>query len=416
MRAAWLLALIGLGPGVGMTHAQQPDALPPPVTEAPARVAMPAQAEPPVAAVPVDQGFPAPWASSGGGRLWAEADYIVYWLKPVCLTVPTISSGSPTDQKPGVLGQAGTVLLQGDHKFEFGGASGIRPRFGAWLTADQFLGAEVEGFVLEQVAAGSPVVTNNGSPPTYLVYQNPDNSKGALPFTIPGVVTGTSSAVGSSHLWGLEGNLIAHIASQRGSWVIHVSGLAGWRYLQLNDRVFITNRQALVADPSVTAIGEANFATRNQFIGGQMGGRFGVVRGNLGVDLTTKLAFGETHLVSDVAGSPLPGASALPPLVPGPLLALPSNIGQLSSYRITVVPEVNLRLRWQVTQCICLTLGYNVLYWNKILCPGDQMDPHVNTSQLPFRGPPTGPAAPGLQFVFTDAFAHGLEAGVRFTY
>jgi hypothetical protein len=102
--------------------------------------------------------------------------------------------------------------------------------------------------------------------------------------------------------------------------------------------------------------------------------------------------------------------------VPGPLLALPSNVGRLASDRITVVPEFNVRMRWQVTGHAYLTLGYNLLYWNRILCPGDQMDPHVNTTQLPFRGPATGPAAPAPQFVFTDAFAHGLEAGLGFNF
>jgi hypothetical protein len=344
-----------------------------------------------------------------GPRVWAEADYVVYWLKPVCLTVPTIGAQLP--------GQADLVLAQGNHKFEFDGAQGIRPRLGAWLTEDQFLGVEVEGFVLEQVAAGSPVVTSNGSPATFLVSENPDNSKVALPLSVPGVVNGSSSAVGMSRMWGVETNLAAHISTQRGGWALHATALAGCRYLQLDDRDILTNRQSLVSDPSVTAVGEANFATRNQFIGGQIGSRFGVARGPLSLDLTTKLAFGETHLVSAVAGSPLTsGTSVLPPLVPGPLLALPSNVGRSASDRITVVPEFNLRLRWQLGDHAYLTLGYNLLYWNKILCPGDQMDSHVNTTELPFRGPVVGPAAPVPLFVFTDAFAHGLEAGLGFSF
>src|SRR5262249_21958284 len=158
------------------------------------------------------------------------------------------------------------VLAQGNHKFEFDGAQGIRPRLGAWLTEDQFLGVEVEGFVLEQVAAGSPVVTTNGSPATFLVSESPDNSKVALPLSVPRVVNGSSSAVGMSRMWGVESNLTAHISTQRGAWTIHATALAGCRYLQLDDRDILTNRQSLVSDPSVTAVGEANFATRNQFV------------------------------------------------------------------------------------------------------------------------------------------------------
>jgi hypothetical protein len=399
MRTVPLLACLAIAWGAGEVLGQ----------EAPAFLVAPpmvSQAVPEPLAGPDCCGYVKPCA---GPCVWAEADYVVYWLKPVCLTVPTIGAQIP--------GQPGLVLAQGNHKFEFDGAQGIRPRLGAWLTDDQFLGVEVEGFVLEQVASGSPVVTTNGRPATFLLSQTPENTQLALPFSVPGVVNGGSSAVGMSRLWGLEANLAAHCSSQHGAWTLSATALAGCRYLNLDDRDVLINRQSLVSDPSVSAVGEANFATRNQFVGGQVGSRFGLARGGLSLDLTTKLAFGETHLASDVAGSPLiGGTSVLPPLVPGPVLALPSNVGHTASDRITVVPEFNLRLRWQLGEHAYLTLGYNLLYWNKILCPGDQMDSHVNPTELPFRGPATGPVAPVPLFVFTDAFAHGLEAGLGFSF
>ena len=43
--------------------------------------------------------------------------------------VPTIATAVP--------GQSNLQLAQGEHKFEFDGAQGIRPRLGAWLTEDQ---------------------------------------------------------------------------------------------------------------------------------------------------------------------------------------------------------------------------------------------------------------------------------------
>ncbi|MFN4260577.1 MAG: BBP7 family outer membrane beta-barrel protein, partial [Gemmataceae bacterium] len=346
-----------------------------------------------------------------------ELDYVLYWLKPVCFTVPGLSIGDPNDPEPGVFGQPGTRLIQGDHKFEFRGANGLRSRLGFWLTKDQFLGVETEGFVLEQVTASQDVVAGAANPPVFLVFQNPDGTNAALPFSIPGVVNGSSTAVGQSQMWGLETNLAIHFHQQRGPWTLHATGLFGCRYLHLEDRVIVTNRQSLVSEPSITAVGEAQFATRNQFVGGQLGSRLGVERGPWQVDLTTKLAFGETHLVSMVAGGPLlSGASVAPPLVPGPLLALPSNVGQSSSNRITVVPELNLRVRWRFLDGCYVTVGYNLLYWNKILCPGDQMDRQVNITALPFRGPLVGRPAPAPKFVFTDTFRQGLEAGLGINF
>ncbi len=352
-----------------------------------------------------------PWRV-GAGQFWAEANYVLYWLKPVCYTVPGVTIGNPNDTVPGAVGQPGTQVVEGDHKFQFGGANGIRTRMGAWLTDDQLVGVELEGFVLEQVASGQSVTANASSPPLFLPFQNPDNSQGLLPFSIPGVVGASSNSVGTSRMWGLEANVPLHFAVEQGAWILHATALAGVRYLDLADRVLVTNTQYLISDPSVAALGQANFSTRNQFVGGQVGSRLGVEWGQLRLDLTTKLALGETHLVSDVNGSTLlSGSSVLPGLLPGPFLALPSNIGRSASERITVVPEFNLSMRWQVTDSVYLRLGYDLLYWNKILCPGDQMNPHVNATALPYHGPLVGLPAPTPQFVFTDAFLQGLEAG-----
>jgi hypothetical protein len=403
MRTVSLLLLMVLGLGVGVVRGQEP-AAPLVVPEVQDQSAP----ETPACQDPWVLGNAAP-----DGRTWAEADYVLYWLKPVCFTVPGISAGSQSS----VLGQPGANLLEGDNKFQFGGASGLRSRLGAWLTDDQLFGVEAEGFVLEQVAAGQTVTGNSSTAPTFLVFQNPDNSNGALPFSIPGVVNAVSSAVGTSRWWDLEASLDTHFSTTRGPWLFQSTWLAGIRYLELDDGVVITNHQSLVADPAVAAMGQDNFATRNQFTGGQVGSRFSVGRGPLALDMTAKLAVGGMYLVSTVAGSPLlSGASVLPPLVPGPIQALPSNVGQLASDRIAVIPEFNLRLRWQVCNHVQLTLGYNVLYVSKILCPGDQMSPYLNTTELPYRGPAAGPAEPGPKFVFTDAFAQGLEAGLCFSF
>jgi Putative beta barrel porin-7 (BBP7) len=351
-------------------------------------------------------------------RVWAEADYVIYWLKAVCLKPVTLTIGDPKDANPGVPGQPGTQVIQGGYKFQFDGADGFRPRLGAWLTEDKSLGVEVEGFVLEQVAAGEPVIANSAGPATYISYVQPTGPVGAMPFSVPGIVNASSSAVGSSHMWGMDANVLSQFsATERWGCSCTATFLAGCRYLSTDDRVSITNIQGLVADPQVIAIGQARFATDNQFLGGQVGSRFTIAHGPLAFDLTTKLAMGENHLAESVTGGPLlSGASVLPPLVPGPFLAQPTNVGYRSSTRISFIPEINLRLRFQVREHLEITLGYNALYWTHVLCPGDQMDPSVNTTQLPYHGPFSGARVPAPLFVFTDDFAQGLEAGVRFTF
>src|SRR5262249_25390916 len=63
---------------------------------------------------------------------WASAEYLLWWIKPVCLNVPVVSVGNPNDPIPGAIGQPGTQVI-GYHKFEFSGLSGARLNVGCAL-------------------------------------------------------------------------------------------------------------------------------------------------------------------------------------------------------------------------------------------------------------------------------------------
>src|SRR5437868_5270853 len=65
--------------------------------------------------------------------VYAGLDYLLWWMKPVCLKVPVLTAGSTADAVPGAIGQPNTTVLVGGSRFEFGGASGIRPRVGMLL-------------------------------------------------------------------------------------------------------------------------------------------------------------------------------------------------------------------------------------------------------------------------------------------
>lgn len=359
----------------------------------------------------------APLPTAYGPAVYAGVDYLLWWMKPVCLKVPFLTAGSPADAVPGAVGQPNTQLLVGKSRFEFGGASGFRPRLGMWLTPDGFLAAEVEGFDLATVASHQGFTTQPGSPPTYLPFQAPDNSQQALPFSTPGVVNGSVAATGTSHLWGAEGNAVLNLlGNQWGGGRLQGSLLAGFRYFDLRDRIVVRNTQSLAGDPSVSAYGEDIFETHNQFYGVQLGQRLLIGGERWSLEGLGKLAVGETRLASDYQGSPLVGTPVQPNLVPGPIQILPSNAGSHSVYRLSLLPEVGLRARCALTEHLALSLGYSVLYLNRILCPGDLMDTHVNVTQLPGRGPVTGALVPALQNGHTDYFAQGLSVGLEMRF
>jgi len=355
-------------------------------------------------------------AEYSGPRVWGSAEYLLWWCKPVCLKPGTLSIGNPADAAPGAAGQPGTQVVLGEHKFEFSGLSGMRATLGMWLSDDDSLGWESTGFLLEQGRASESFRTINGGPSTYIPFTAPNGEDQALPFSVPGSVNGTSQGVGRSWLWGAETNLFTGITAERGRFFIRADLLAGVRYLDLRDKVDLANRLELVNDPGTWAVGAANFTTHNQFYGGQMGARFNFERGNWSLLYAGKLALGETHQVREVTGSPLLASSGNNSLLPGPVLAEPSNVGRQVSSRITVIPEAQFKLRYRWSERLGISLGYSALYWNKVLCPGDQMDGRLNVTQLPGRGPETGARFPAPLFVQTDYFAQGFDLGIEFRY
>lgn len=356
-----------------------------------------------------------PPAQEACSRFHAEVELLLRWFKPVCASVPIVSTGNT-----GVLGQPGTVVVVGGvppHKFEFPMTPGIQLTLG-WDRGDGAVGWEVAGFLMERASNSQHFSADaNGSPGSFLPYQAPDNTYQALPFTVPGVVTGGSTAVGSTDVWGIESNLDLPFTIERGTCTFYGKVLVGGRYLDLTDRVHITNTLRLVNDPSALAIGSDQFSTHNQFAGPQVGSTFGLAWNKLSVEMTTKFAAGLTHQTRNIDGSPLLFASVVnPQLLPGPLQALASNIGHERANRVTLVPELSFKSRLAVTSWCSLTLGYSLLYWNKVLCPGDQMSPLVNITQLPFQGPVSGPLDPKPQFNHTDYFAQGLDLGIEFRF
>jgi hypothetical protein len=343
-------------------------------------------------------------------RAFASVDYLMWWIKPVCLKPFTLLSPTTVNlfDNP--------TVVQGGYKFEFKGLSGSRLNLGLWFDDSRSIGLEGNGFMLEQGSARQFFQSANGAPATSIPFLNQDGQKSSIPFSVPGSVNGVSIATGHSWLWGAEANLVTSFGLATDDVTLRADLLIGARYLNIRDKVDVFNGVSLVGDPGTFATGAANFTTHNRFFGGQVGVRLGMEVGRWSVQYMNKLAVGETAQRVEINGSPILERSGENFLVPGPLLALPSNVGKQSSSRFTIVPEASLTFRYRWTDRISTTLGYSALYWNKVLCPGDQMDDRVNTTQIPYRGPATGARLPSPLFVQTDFFAQGYNVGFEFEF
>jgi len=370
--------------------------------------------------------------SGSGYRTWASADYLLWWVKNSPVPSALLTSGNPATGvnagvfSSGALGVNGTQVLFGNSSVNFAAMSGVRFTAGSWFDSSDTVGIEGSGFLLfrhgSTFSAGSDAA---GNPPLYFPVFSPTANGGAgaeRAFPISDPLRGFAGSVAFNstlQLWGAEANGIFNIVRSRG---MEFSLLAGFRYADLQENLNITNPTTDLVLGNLQN-GYDHFGTRNQFYGGQLGGRLSWIRDRLAVDVTGKVALGATHETVDTQGSitqvPLPGGFApTAGTFPGFLYTQPSNIGHQSHTDFGVIPTIELKISYQVTERLRAFVGYDFMYWNGVVRPGSQIDHTVNITQNPVISPGGffGAAQPQPQFTRSDFMATGINFGVEFRY
>ena len=348
-------------------------------------------------------------------RVWSRAEYLLWWIKDGPLPVPLLTTGNPTDAVPGAIGQEGTRTLFGGHGLDDGAFSGVRATLGGWLDDGRTIGLEASVFALEQRRTGFAAASDGqGNPPLYVPLFNVGTGQpGSFTLADPLFGAAGGAAVSSStRLRGLEGNAYWNVA-RTGS--LSVDLLAGYRYLSLREDLTLSAfTNDLIGD--VQSVSFDRFATRNEFKGGQLGARLAWERGPLALELTGKLGLGSTHGLVDIGGSttatPVGGT---PTTFANGILTAPSNQGAQSHDAFSFVPQVGLKLGWNVTPRLRGTVGYDFLYWTRVARPGEQIDPRINPSQF-FGGTLSGVALPAPLFNRSDFSAQGLSFGLELRF
>jgi len=103
----------------------------------------------------------------------------------------------------------------------------------------------------------------------------------------------------------------------------------------------------------------------------------------------------------------------------GGLLALRSNIGSFHQDRFGVVPEVDLKVGYHLTDHVKIFAGYDFLYWSSVVRPGQQIDRTLNETLIPnFNSgqPASGVNRPMALFHDSDFWAQGLTVGLEYKY
>ncbi len=283
-------------------------------------------------------------------RFRAEADYLLWFLKPDRLSTPVlVTVRNPNEDlsatfAAGGLADPNTVALFGPGSINRGPYSGLHLNFAYEIGDDGGAAVELGGFWLPGQGNVYHYASNaSGSPALALPFFDPTTAIGGPGETGGGFAApnfGGAPLVGhvdirtATQLWGADANLAYELFCNNG-W--RLQGLGGFRYLGLNDLF----QETAVLQNSFGGQTYDRFATANNFYGGQLGLRLVGDLGRFQPSLTTKVAPAALQETLNIAGSAilptnavvpagmqqLPGVSTPPPATSEtpPRAALPSS-------------------------------------------------------------------------------------------
>lgn len=365
-------------------------------------------------------------------RFWGNAEYLLWWVKSAPLPAPILTLGDSTNL--GVLGQPGTQILAGGSDVHFGPSSGGRFTLGAWLDDERRVGWEGSYFFLGQRSNVQSFHSNvNGSPLLAIPFVQVGGPAVNNPFFTPTSLGETSTAVSepgifaggaiiglTTRLQGAELNEVWRLVNHDG-WRVDLLG--GFRFLNLRETFTLDTTSPDLQPPGVFDTHDF-FGAQNYFYGGQLGTRVEYGTDRMFVTFTGKVAMGVMQERVQINGllltNDLDNHGAVQAF-PGGYLALPSNSGVHNRNEFGLVPEVGLSVGYYLTAQTRLTVGYNFLYVNDVLRPGNQIDRAINIFQAPAISgippqPVVGPLSPMFPIRSDDFWVHGLSFGLELRY
>jgi len=351
-----------------------------------------------------------------GYRWYLVGEYLHWWTRPI--------------ESPPVLLVNGVPITAND--VDTLDRQGARFTIGHWLNHPHTLWGLEGTIMFTGTRRSHATFASNGVDRLEHPFINAAvNAEDSLPVAIDAPAldprSGVSEIETSSRLFGFEVNLRRELCrSSHG----HFDMLIGYRQFHLDEAIAIRDRIVYDTAPvplsDATVIGVDEFGTHNRIFAGQIG-----IDGELNwrkfyVNAWGKFAVGANHETIDVSGwtlvRPTPGRAA-PPTgtkdLPGSVYSQLSNIGERDDNQLTVLPEVGVNVGYKLTSNWRVGAGYNFLYINNVVRPGDAIDTTLSPGQVPQLQPlgPTPGARPAPPSFLESAYwAHGLTVHMEFRY
>jgi hypothetical protein len=358
---------------------------------------------------------------------YVQGEFLRVWTRANHLEVPLLTTG--TGPNAGGLADPGTIVIWGrGSEAAWDGFNGGRLDVGVPLGAHLTL--ETRGFWLAEqalhLAAGSDA---NGAPVLARPYVGlaSGNLNALRLIASPGLLAGGVQLTGQSQWWGLETNVVGVGGEGGFRW----EWLAGLRFVEMQEDLTICDSSTVLAPGAASFAGNPlgigdllntsdRFQTRNYFYGPQFGLRGETRLGRLGLSATAKVALGNTRQVVNLDGlTAAATAAGTFSTMPSGVLAVPGTTGRYTQDGFTVLPEVGLRVAYEVSGNLRLSLGYDFLYWSRVARPGGSGTPVINDSLVPSSpnfNLPTNQIAPFNPSIKSDTWMYGLNCGLEWRF
>jgi hypothetical protein len=363
----------------------------------------------------------------GQGRLQVTGEYLL-WFVRAGGAPDLVTTSSP--QFNGILGQGDTRTLFGGPGQVLNNTMHSGARFGAlyYLPGNRW---GVEGNIWFLGRNGSSFLSDTDQNPLLarpFVNANTGQQFSEL-VAAPGLATGAVSVTSGTSLWGADVNF------RRGLFCgpcSRLDALVGFKFANLSEDITIAeqfvrtpNSNLLVGAPFAAAgLIEDKFETVNNFYGVNLGLAGELRRGRWFVNGRATVGLGTIYQSATITGSQriITDTGGLLTERSGLLAIDGANAGTFTRPRFGVSPEVGLTLGMYITPRLRFGVGYGFQYLNRVLRPGNIIDPLVDVTRVPNFpvNPPVaqlrGTPRPALQLRETDFFAQGITFSLNWTW
>ncbi len=193
--------------------------------------------------------------------------------------------------------------------------------------------------------------------------------------------------------------------------------IGGYSYFGIDDSLAITSSTIGGAIPGQVRTFTDRFEAENHFHGGQLGFETQVNKGRWSMISLTKVHMGNMNQRMQISGS---SVSDLPPVGPPTITNYNNGFfvqGQQGTYEqneFTFVPELNLKLGYQLRNNVHFTVGYSFLFWSSLALAGEQIDANIDQTLL--LSDTANPLKTNYQIRDKGFWMQGIDLGLVFDF